>query len=374
MVPIQHNILGLTLAELQDFADRMGEPRYRGTQLFQWLYTRGATQFREMSSLRKDLREQLAQTASISRLSLVTSQRSSIDGTTKFLFALPDGLRIETVLIPPATAFRDSHASREDEQRRLTLCVSSQAGCPLDCKFCATATMGFQRNLTTGEIVDQVLQVKHLTGRRITNIVFMGMGEPLMNYDAVMKAAEIMIGGMGIAARRITVSTAGWADAIRRMADEHRKMKLAVSLHSPVDAVRTRLMPVNKRHPIAELMDAIAYYYSRTKLRVTYEYIFFDGINDSDDDVDRLIRLARRVPCKINVIPFHAIASLPSGGQPPRLRPSPRMDVIVEKLRRNNLTVMVRTSAGEDIDAACGQLAARTGVKRQRAQRTLQPA
>jgi len=221
--------------------------------------------------------------------------------------------------------------------------------------------MGYTRNLSAGEIVDQVLQVSRTSGKKITNIVFMGMGEPMMNYDNVMKAADIMSTGIGIAAKRITISTAGWADRIKQMGDERRRIKLAVSLHSAVDETRTKLMPINKRFNLKALMAALEYYYACTKQRVTYEYIFFDGVNDSDRDVKQLTSLARRVPSKINVIPYHSIDFTHPTGFSASLRPSPRTEAVVERLRANNLTVMVRSSAGEDIDAACGQLAVEAG-------------
>jgi 23S rRNA (adenine2503-C2)-methyltransferase len=217
--------------------------------------------------------------------------------------------------------------------------------------------MGFFRNLSTGEIVDQVLQVKRLAGKKITNIVFMGMGEPMLNYDNVMAASEIISAGIGVALKRITVSTAGWPDRIRQMGDEKRRVKLAVSLHSAVDETRTKLMPINKKFNLDALMAAVEYYYKRTKQRVTYEFIFFDGINDTEREVKALIRLARRVPSKINVIPYHSIAFTQPEGLAASLRPSPRMEELVQMLRAHHLTALVRSSAGEDIDAACGQLA-----------------
>jgi 23S rRNA (adenine2503-C2)-methyltransferase len=353
------NLLGFTESELVDFADSIGESKYRGRQIFRWLYERGARDFGSMTDLGRDLRERLGEAASIDQLTLVTRRVSPVDGTTKFLFALPGEERIETVLIPPASSFADTHDTAEDEQQRLTLCVSTQAGCPLDCAFCATATMGFRKNLSAGEIVDQVLQVRTISGRKITNIVFMGMGEPMLNYENVFRAVDIMVGGIGIAARRITVSTAGRADKIIRMGRENRKVKLAVSLHSAIDRTRTALMPINRKYNVQTLIAALREYYAATRRRITYEYIFFDGINDTDEEVDALIAVARQVPCKINVIPFHTIDSNRSGSPP--LRPSPRMKEHVERLRRSNLTVMVRSNAGEDINAACGQLAVRTG-------------
>lgn len=357
MTEPRHNLLGLTLPELTGFMRGIGEPDYRGRQVFRWLYEKGVRSIGQMTDLGKAFRERLALGLRIEGVNLVAQQRSRRDGTTKFLFQLSDNLKVESVLIPPASAFNGKEAAGEDEQTRLTLCVSTQVGCPLDCQFCATGTMGFRRNLTTGEIVDQILEVKRVTGKKITNIVFMGMGEPLLNYDNLMNAVEIITTGIGIAARRITISTAGRADKIRQMADENRRPKLALSLHSAVDDTRTRLMPINKRYDLASLTSALEYYYGKTKQRVTYEVIFFDGINDSDRDVAQLLKFAGRVPCKINVIPFHSIDGVLMKNRVAALRPSPLMPHIVETLRSQNLTVMVRSSAGEDIDAACGQLA-----------------
>ncbi len=356
----RHNLLGLSREELALVAEQLGERPYRGNQVFAWLYERGATAFSSMSDLGKAFRDRLEASATIQGIEYITSQTSRRDTTAKFLFALQDGRKVESVLIPPRSAFRPGEAAREDEQIRQTLCISTQVGCPLDCAFCATATMGFQRNLTAGEIVDQLLQVRRITGRRITNIVFMGMGEPLLNYDAVMKAAEIFSLGPKVTARRITISTAGWVDGIKRLAGERSRVKLAVSLHSAVDETRRALMPVGQRFPLPVLEDSLLGYYRQTRRRITFEVIFFDGVNDTAPEVGALIRFARRVPCKINVIPFHSIAFAAPKGLGSSLRPSPRMEEIVEQLRQAHLTVMVRSSAGEDIDGACGQLAVKT--------------
>lgn len=360
----KRNLLGLTREELAAAAVAWGEPAYRGKQLFTWLYTKRAPAFSGMSNLGKDFRRRLEESAEIAAVRIAGRRTSLRDGTTKFLFALADGKHVESVLIPPSSAFRGREASGEEEQRRLTLCVSTQVGCPLDCAFCATGTMGFRRNLTAGEIIGQVLEVMRATGRTVTNVVFMGMGEPLLNYLPVMTAAEILATGAGIAARRITISTAGRADRIRQMGEERRRFRLAVSLHGARDDTRTRLMPINRTFGLAVLLEALEHYYRRTRLRVTYEYIFFDGVNDSAKEVERLIALARRVPSKINVIPFHSIAFTSPSGFAASLRPSPRAEEIVEQLRAADLTVMVRSSAGEDIDAACGQLAVTTERRR----------
>ncbi len=366
------NLLGFTKDELSDFAEAIGEPRYRGTQLFKWIYGKGVSEFERMSDIGKACKTLLLHTATVTGARLISEQRSGRDATTKYLFELADGAQVESVLIPPTAAFKDKEAAREDEQRRLTLCVSTQVGCPLDCAFCATATMGFRRNLSVGEIVDQILQVGRISGTHITNIVFMGMGEPLMNYDNLMKAVEIIISGIGIAARHITISTAGWADRIRQLAEERRRVKLAVSLHSADDSTRTTLMPVNRKFDLEALLTSLEYYYARTRQRVTYEYIFFDGVNDSDTAVTRLIRLARRVPSKINVIPFHSIDFTSPTGFSAKLRPSQRVEDVVAKLRAHNLTVFVRSNSGEDIAAACGQLAVATNHQRRAVARSAQ--
>lgn len=360
------NLKGLTLRELEEFCVSIGEARYRGRQLFNWLYSRGASSFDEMSSFSKGLREKMTAEASIGTITPIAVQKSRKDGTTKYLFGLPDGLRIESVLIPPRTAFAGGEAGGEDEQRRLTLCVSTQAGCPLGCRFCATATMGLQRNLEPGEIVDQVLQVNRDSGRKITNLVYMGMGEPLLNYENVMGSIEIITTGLDIAARRLTVSTAGIVPGIRRMADERCRVKLAISLHSLDDQERARLMPINKKYGVAEILEAAEYYYMKVKSRLTFEYVLFENLNDRDEDIRHIVRLSKRIPCKFNIIPFHSIEAAGEvtwSTVTASLHPSSHehLEQFVARLRQANVTVFVRSSAGEDIDAACGQLAARSG-------------
>jgi 23S rRNA (adenine2503-C2)-methyltransferase len=233
--------------------------------------------------------------------------------------------------------------------------------------------MGFTRNLTAGEIVDQVLHTRKESPNRITNLVYMGMGEPLMNYDAVMKSAEILSNeySVGISAKRMTISTAGWVDGIHRMADEKRKMKLAISLHTLDSELRTKLMPLNRKFDLAKLTEAVRYYYEKTKQRITYEYILLDGLNDTDEDIRKLVSLSRKIPCKINLIPFHPIDFTQPRGFAATLRPTPpdRMKRFAEKLRDPNITVMIRSSAGKDIEAACGQLA----VKNEREKKRIDP-
>lgn len=347
-------IKGLSLKELQEFVESLGEKRYRGSQLFSWVYAKGAQSFDEMTDLSKEFRAVLRGSAVLDNLELVRKGVSPADGTTKFLFRLYDGVMIESVLIPPE---QESPAS----EKRLTLCVSTQVGCPLDCKFCATGTMGFHRNLTAGEIVDQVIQAQRHADRRITNLVYMGMGEPMLNYDEVMKSVDIVTDdrSLNIGARHITISTAGYADKIRQVADENRKVKVALSLHSLNNEKRTELMPITKKCSVDDLIDALEYYYRKTRRRPTFEYIPFDRFNDTDDDIKRFVKLSKRIPCKVNIIPFHSIAFTGPSGLAATLKPTPRsrMEQFAQALRDANITVMIRSSAGEDIEAACGQLA-----------------
>jgi len=355
------NLKGLTLTELREFVETLGEPSYRANQLFSWIYEKIAASFDEMSDISREFRHKLAKAATLDALIIADRQASPNDGTLKILFELTDGKRIESVLIPP-----DPQAA--EIERRLTLCVSTQVGCPLDCAFCATGRMGFSRNLTPGEIVDQVLQAQRLAPRRITNLVFMGMGEPMLNYDNVMTSVDLLNDdrSLNIGARHITISTAGYPEKIRQLADEERSVKLALSLHSLNNERRTELMPLNKKFPVPMLIDAMEYYWRKTRRRPTFEYILFDKFNDTGEDAKHLVALSRRIPCKINIIPFHSIASVHPAGFAARLRPSPstRIQEFAQILRDAKLTVMVRRSAGQDIDAACGQLAVKDQLPR----------
>jgi 23S rRNA (adenine2503-C2)-methyltransferase len=348
------NLKGLTLSELQDFVESLGEKKYRAKQIFAWLYGKCAQSFDEMTDISKEFRDVLGQVAVVENIDLADKEISRKDGTSKFLFRLSDGLKIESVLIPP-------EGNSPAREKRLTLCISTQVGCPLDCKFCATGTMGLLRNLTVGEILDQLIQVQKTSPRRITNIVFMGMGEPMLNYENVMSAVEIINSddSFNIGARHITISTAGYADKIRQLADERRTVKLALSLHSLDNEIRSRLMPINKKYDVDDLLDALEYYYSKTRMRPTFEYILFDGVNDSRSDIQRFVKVSKRFPCKVNVIPFHSIEFVHPTGFGATLRATPRekMNRFVQALREAHITVMIRSSAGDDINAACGQLA-----------------
>ena len=338
------DLKGMLPAELEAFISSMGKERYRTKQLLAWIYDRGVTSFEEMTNLSLEFREQLSKCAHVSELSETERIRSSDGKALKILFTLSDGLRIESVLM--------------FEKGRRTLCVSSQVGCPVDCTFCATGKMGFVRNLTTGEIVDQVIAARRELASRdedLTNIVLMGMGEPLLNYEPVVRAVRLVGLEIGpcISARKITLSTAGHVPGILRLADEGLKIGLAVSLNATTDATRTRIMPINGKWPISALIDAALEYYRRVQRRITFEYVLLAGENDTDIDAKRLIALVHRVPCKINLIPWNPISPC----DPDYRRPTQnRIETFADHLRAANLTVNVRYSKGDDIAAACGQL------------------
>lgn len=341
------NLLDLDRQGLQDFFAGLGEKPFRGQQIMQWIHQYGVDDFAAMTNLAKPLRARLAEVACIRGPSVKQDQQAA-DGTRKWLFELADGSGIETVFIP--------------EEDRGTLCVSSQAGCGLNCTFCSTAHQGFNRNLTTAEIVGQIWLASRLLGsrpndeRRITNVVFMGMGEPLLNFEAVTGAIRIMLDDLayGLSRRRVTVSTAGLVPLIDRLREDC-PVSLAVSLHAPDDELRTELMPVNRKYPIAELLDACRRYVEGDpRRRITFEYIMLDGVNDTPDHARRLVRLLRDVPSKVNLIPFNPF---PQGRY---RRSSPEaIDAFRQVLYEAGLTTITRRTRGDDIDAACGQLAGR---------------
>ena len=345
---------GLPLADLERLLVTMDEKKYRAKQIYDALYIQRVDDVQEMTLLPHALRDKLAGTTRTSSVTLQTLQESA-DGTKKFLFDLIDGRSIESVLIPSEMVEEDGHP------RRRTLCISTQVGCNLGCVFCATATMKLGRNLTSGEIVDQFLQAQKHSVRPITNVVFMGMGKPMNNYDNVMQSVEILNDQRTnmIASRRTTLSTAGVIPGIIRMADEGKIIKLAVSLHATTQEVRAQLMPIAKKYPLKDLLEAIDYYYRKTHKTVTYEYILFDGLNDGADDVSRLAKIARRIPTKVNVIPFHEIDFTHPEGMAATLKPTPpsHLQWFIDRLREEGVQVLMRSSSGLDIDAACGQLA-----------------
>ena len=338
----RQNLLGYSVRQMEELFKLLGEPVYRGKQLFKWLYNNRQYDFGLMTDLTKDLRARLNESYEF-RSPELQKKAESADGTIKFLFRLDDGLPVETVLIP-------------DEERQ-TLCVSSQSGCALGCRFCATGTMGLKRNLTVGEIVGQLLYVRENYGNAaFSNVVFMGMGEPFNNYDALTEALRIMTDslGLGIAAKKITVSTVGITPLIRKYADSGLKANLAVSLHAATQDKRLAIMPVARTYHLDGLTDAIRYYTRKTGRRITFEYILFDGFNDTMDDVLALACLVRGIPCKINVLAYNPVAGLDFS------RPDDaKVDWFAKMLYPRTPAVTVRTSRGRDIEAACGQLAAR---------------
>jgi 23S rRNA (adenine2503-C2)-methyltransferase len=333
----------LTKEQLRDFFTANGEKAFRGNQVYEWLWNKSAHSFEDMTNVSIETRNMLQANFVINHIEVDTMQRST-DGTVKNAVRLHDGLIVESVLIPTKS--------------RTTACVSSQVGCSLDCKFCATAQLKKMRNLNPDEIYDQVaainkeslLYYKH----KLSNIVFMGMGEPLMNYNNVLKAIDKITSpeGLGISPKRITVSTSGIPKMIKKLADDDVKFNLAVSLHSGIDAVRSQIMPFSKAFPLIELKESLEYWYAKTKSRVSYEYVVWDGINDSREDINALVKFCKYIPCKVNLIEYNPI----DNGDFQQAKDQVINDYI-SILEMNDIIVNVRRSRGKDIDAACGQLA-----------------
>lgn len=334
------NVKELGRAELENWLAERGEPRYRAGQIRRWLYRKRAVSFAEMSDLSAPLRHVMEENFTISRLRTARSDRSA-DGTVKFLFELADGAGIESVLIP--------------EAKRLTLCISTQVGCGLGCGFCATALLGLKRNLRASEIVDQVIEASRTleSGVRITHLVLMGMGEPLANYQHTLAAIGVMTdaeSGLGFSTRRVTLSTVGLVPQIKKLMDETR-VNLAVSLHATTDELRSKLMPVNRKYPLAELIECCRALPIPKRRRITFEYVVLGGVNHSADDARRLARLLAGIRSKINLIPFN-----PHEGSPFRRPAEKEIEEFRNQLSSYGFQVNVRTPRGDDIHAACGQL------------------
>jgi 23S rRNA (adenine2503-C2)-methyltransferase len=351
------NLFDLDEAGLRDFFTSIGEQPFRAQQVLKWIYHQGVTGFDAMTNLSLELRSRLQQLAVVEPPRVLREQQS-LDGTTKWLMGFGGGNAVETVFIP--------------EPARGTLCISSQVGCALNCTFCSTGAQGFNRNLSTGEIIGQVWQAARALGherngtRRITNVVLMGMGEPLLNFEAVAGALSLLRSdlGFGLAAKRVTLSTAGLVPGIDRLRDTI-DVALAVSLHAPDDELRETLVPLNRKYPIRELMRACADYVSdKHKRTVTFEYTLIDGVNDDPEHARRLVKLLRRLPSKLNLIPFN-----PFPGTPYRTSPEERIRVFQEIVMQGGLIATVRKTRGEDIDAACGQLVGRVHDRTRRSQR-----
>ena len=357
--PAMSCIGNFTADELSLNLEKSGFPSYRGKQLFHALYARKHDtpfSFESITTLPSDIRNSLLQKYGTDHFSIqLTDVHVSKDGTRKMLFSLLDDTAVETVLIP------SEMVNEEGLPKRRTLCISTQVGCALGCAFCATATLKLKRNLATAEIVDQYMRAREICSTDITNIVFMGMGEPMLNYDNVMKAVDILTQPESelISPKHITLSTAGIVPGIIRLADESRSIKLALSLHGTTQGQREAIMPIANKYSLKELGDALEYYYRKTKKPITFEYNLFDGFNDTQEDVMRLAKLTRRVPSKVNVIPFHTIEFTAPEGISASLKPAPESTfyAFIKALRSQDVTVMIRSSSGLDIDAACGQLA-----------------
>lgn len=336
---------------LEAFVDTLGEPAYRGRQLYNWIYARGETDFAAMTSLPKAFRARLNEEATVSSIDMQRVQRSE-DGTLKGLFALPSGREAETVLIPSFDALGDA--------QRLTVCVSSQVGCAMGCAFCATGLMGFKENLTPGAIYDQVWFMNEAAqehyGRAVSNVVFMGMGEPLLNYDAVLQSVALLTDEdtLNMSPRRITISTVGLARRIRDLADDDPRTNLAVSLHAPTDEQRSAIMPVNQseKTSLDALEQAIRYYADTTGRPITYEYCLFKDVNDSVQDAKNLAKITRWAPSKVNILMYNPVPTLSF-----ERTSEAQLNRFVQALVQEGVTVTVRRSRGQDIDAACGQLA-----------------
>tara|TARA_R110002072_G_scaffold9144_3_gene44920 strand:- start:350 stop:1402 length:1053 start_codon:yes stop_codon:yes gene_type:complete len=340
---IKKDIRALTKDQIKEHFVAIGDKAFRGQQVHEWLWKKGAKDFDEMTNLSLELRTHLKANFAINHIRVDEMQRSS-DGTIKNAVQLHDGKIVESVLIPT--------------EKRITACVSSQVGCSLDCHFCATAQLKRMRNLNPDEIYDQVVAIKNeaeeFYQRPLTNIVFMGMGEPLMNYKNVLEAIDKITSeeGLGMSPKRITVSTVGLAKMIKKMADDEVKFNLAVSLHSARDSVRDSIMPINLKNPLNQLLESLEYWYLKTKKRVTYEYVVWKGINDQKEDIDALVKFCKRVPSKVNLIEYNPIDEGEFQQADPQV-----LQEYIKALSAHGIIAKVRISRGKDIDAACGQLA-----------------
>jgi 23S rRNA (adenine2503-C2)-methyltransferase len=364
---IRQNILDLTYPQLKELVHSLSEPAYRADQILWWIYGRLATSFDEMTDLPLSLRQKLAEVASLSGLTLIDKRISADGQTRKVLFRLDDDRTIESSLM----LYEKAGSSRE----RRTVCISTQVGCPLGCPFCATGQQGFERNLCPGEIIEQVLYFMRLVSaeqvggeatadsarRPVTNVVFMGMGEPLSNYEAVWQAVEMFNSkrSLGLGARQITISTAGLVPQIRRLAGESIHVELAISLHAANDSLRNRIVPINKKYPLSQLIPACREYFKKTGRRPTFEYALFQGVNDSAEHARELADLLEGMNCQVNLI-----AGNPSACK--EFAPSLMKKVLAfqKMLKDSGVPSTVRVSKGVDIEAGCGQLRSRSACAR----------
>ena len=335
------DLRGLTLPEISRIVAEMNEPAYRAGQIASWVYKKAVGSFDEMTNLSRSFRAGLSDRAGLKPLTIVQRSKSRHGPTMKFLFALADGQKVETVLIGGS--------------RRNTLCISTQVGCAIGCRFCASGLEGLARNMTSAEIVDQVVQAGKLAGddRPINNIVVMGMGEPLANYNQVLRAVRIINAdwGLGIGARRITLSTSGLVPKIYQLADEKIQFELSVSLHAADDRTRSEIVPINRRYPLKQLIKACRHYTEVTDRIITYEYVLLKGVNDRFQDAEHLVRLLKKDKCKLNLIPYNPVRGLPY-----ETPDAYRRTVFADALRAGGLHLTMRRERGRDIEAACGQL------------------
>jgi 23S rRNA (adenine2503-C2)-methyltransferase len=350
------DIKSLQLNELQENLRASGEPAYRAGQIADWLYKKRASSFAEMTDLPRNLRERLEQQFAFGQATVVRVLGSR-DTTRKFLFRLGDASLIESVLIPASPALYGAKSDRR------TICLSTQVGCAYGCKFCASGLDGFSRNLGANEIVDQIIAVERTSGEKIDNIVFMGMGEPLANFDNLMRAIHIINApwGLGVGARHITVSTSGLVPQIKKLADEPLQIRLAISLHGATDEVRNQIMPINRKYNIETLLSACDYYTAHRSQRLTFEYILIAGVNDSDEQARLLAQHARRLFAKVNLIPYNTVEGL-EWSRPSRSRQEKFLSI----LRAHKIPATLRREKGHDIDAACGQLRLQTSRNERR--------
>ncbi|RDI54732.1 23S rRNA (adenine(2503)-C(2))-methyltransferase RlmN [Flavobacterium glaciei] len=337
------DIRSLSKEQLRDFFVANNDKAFRGNQVYEWLWSKGAHSFEDMTNVSKGTRMMLETHFVINHIKVDTMQRSE-DGTVKNAVRLHDGLVVESVLIPTNT--------------RTTACVSSQVGCSLDCNFCATARLKRMRNLEPAEIYDQVIAIDKESrlyyNHPLSNIVFMGMGEPLMNYNNVLKAIEMITSpeGLGMSPKRIMVSTSGVPKMIKKLADDDVKFKLAVSLHSAIDEIRSRIMPFSANFPLVDLRESLEYWYRKTKSKISYEYVVWKDINDNKASIDALVKFCKYVPCKVNLIEYNPI----DDGEFQQASEE-SINAYIKALEASGIVVKVRRSRGKDIDAACGQLA-----------------
>jgi len=345
VVTTKTDLKSLLREDLSARLAKWGEPVYRADQILRWVYQQQAESFDQMTNLSAELRQRLSEQFELNSVRALKT-RNATDTTEKFLFQLHDHALIETVLIPATPGLTTS-------SDRHTVCVSTQVGCAYGCKFCASGLEGVKRNLTAAEIVDQVVHTQKLSGERVSNIVIMGMGEPLANYDNLIRALRIINApwALGIGARKITVSTVGLVLRIKQLADEPMQIRLAVSLHGATDEVRDRIMPVNKKYPLKELLAACDYYVNTRKRMMTFEYILIDGVNDSLEQAHKLGAIANRLHAKVNLIPYNPVEGLP-WKRPERSR----CKMFQHTLKSHGITATLRIEKGTDINAACGQL------------------